>query len=164
MTFQHLLLIGATLLCGVTTGFVFAFAAVVMPGIRNLPDRDFLRSFQVMDRVIQNNNPWFVTVWVRSVLLLIAACVVNVPQLSGWPRPLLLAALAVYLLAVQLPTGVVNVPLNNQLQKLELDRLNGEALADARDAFEPRWVFWNAFRTIAGIVATTMLLIVSQAS
>jgi uncharacterized membrane protein len=34
-------------------GFLFAFAAVIMPGIRSLGDRAFIRAFQVIDRVIQ---------------------------------------------------------------------------------------------------------------
>ena len=53
-------LIVATLLCSLVAGFVFAFAVVVMPGIKGLPDREFIRAFQVMDGVIQNNQPMFV--------------------------------------------------------------------------------------------------------
>ena len=44
-------LIVATFLCTLVAGFVFAFAVVVMPGIRTLGDGEFLRAFQVMDRV-----------------------------------------------------------------------------------------------------------------
>lgn len=49
----------ATLLCSLVAGFLFSFAIVVMPGISDLNDREFLRAFQVMDRVIQNNQPVF---------------------------------------------------------------------------------------------------------
>ena len=49
-------------------GVVFAFAVVVMPGIRTLPDADFLRAFQVIDRVIQDNQPLFLLVWVGSIV------------------------------------------------------------------------------------------------
>lgn len=153
-----LLLIAAALLCGLTTGFVFAFTVVVMPGTRTLPDRDFLQAFKAMDRVIQNNDPLFVLVWAGSVVLLIAAAFFNVPVLDGLPRLLLLGAVAVYLLGVQLPTFVVNVPLNNRLQATELHTLNAAALRQTRASFEPRWVRWNAFRTVAGALATAMLL------
>ena len=44
-----------------------------MPGIRSLDEGGFIRTFQVSDRVIQNNRPLFVFVWVGSVLTLIAA-------------------------------------------------------------------------------------------
>jgi uncharacterized membrane protein len=50
-------LILATSLCSLVAGFLFAFAIVVMPGIRSLNDREFIRAFQVMDGVIQNNHP-----------------------------------------------------------------------------------------------------------
>ena len=64
----HVSLILATFLCSLVAGFLFAFAIVAMPGIRNLNDRDFIRAFQVMDRVIQNNQPIFMLVWAGSVL------------------------------------------------------------------------------------------------
>ncbi|MEM9998413.1 MAG: DUF1772 domain-containing protein [Bacteroidota bacterium] len=164
MTFPTLLLLAATLLVGVTTGLVFAFTVVVMPGLRTLGDRDFLRAFQAMDRIIQDNDPRFLLVWAGSVVLLIAAAVVHVPALSGVPRALLLGAVALYLLGVQLPTGLVNVPLNNQLQAQNLDAFDSTELAAARTRFEARWVFWNAFRTICGLVTTGLLLTVLQAT
>ena len=71
---------------------------------------------------------------------------------------LLIGAVAVYLLGVQLPTFVVNVPLNNQLQATELDTLDAAGLQQARAAFEPRWVYWNAFRTVCGLLTTVLLL------
>ncbi len=53
----------STLLCSLVAGFVFAFTIVIMPGIKSLSDHDFLQAFNVMDRVIQNNQPIFVLVW-----------------------------------------------------------------------------------------------------
>ena len=66
-------LILATFLCSLVAGFLFAFAVVVMPGIGSLNDRDFLRAFQVMDHVIQNNQPIFMLVWVGSVVSLVTS-------------------------------------------------------------------------------------------
>ena len=59
MEIFQLVLIVATFLCSLVAGFVFAFAVVVMPGIATLGDGEFLRAFQTMDRVIQNNQPLF---------------------------------------------------------------------------------------------------------
>ena len=159
MPLSHLLLIAATLLCALTAGLVFAFTVVVMPGIRALPDRDFLRAFQVMDRVIQQNDPRFLVVWVGSVVTLLAALLLSFGTLDGALRLVLIGAAAVYLLCVQLPTAVVNVPLNNRLQALDLDSLDAAALRAERDAFEGRWVYWNAVRTAFACVSTTALLI-----
>ncbi len=55
-------LILATFLCSLVAGFLFAFAVVAMPGIKRLNDGEFIRAFQVMDGVIQNNQPIFLLV------------------------------------------------------------------------------------------------------
>ena len=63
MDFLRLGLSVSTLLCALVAGLVLAFAIVVMPGIRHLNDHDYLQAFKVMDRVIQNNHPVFMVVW-----------------------------------------------------------------------------------------------------
>ncbi len=158
MPIHTLVLLIAILLCGLTTGLVFAFAVVVMPGIRTLPDREFLSAFKAMDRVIQNNNPLFLLVWVGAVVLLIAAGVMNFAVLSGIDRFLLIAAIGLYLGGVQLPTFVANVPLNNWLQSIELAALDASEIQQTRATFETRWNYWNAFRTVFGALATGLLL------
>ena len=70
-----LLLILATLLCALVAGLLFAFAVVTMPGIRRLSDREFIRAFQVMDDVIQKNQPIFMLVWLGSAALMLVATV-----------------------------------------------------------------------------------------
>src|SRR5882724_7924314 len=119
MLFQSALLVAAVL-CALVAGFLFAFAAVVMPGLRSLDDPSFIRSFQVVDRVVQNNQPLFGLVWVGSVLAVVVAAVIGVWALSGVDRLLMIVGALVYLLGVQLPTVVVNLPLNNQLQRLDV--------------------------------------------
>jgi hypothetical protein len=49
----------ATLLCSLLAGFLFAFASVVMPGLRRLDDAAFIRALQVIDRVIRACCPRF---------------------------------------------------------------------------------------------------------
>jgi uncharacterized membrane protein len=107
--FQAVLIL-STFLCSLVAGFLFAFSVVVMPGIKSLNDRAFIRAFQVMDRVIQNNQPIFMLVWVGSVVVLIASDVLGVGQLDGINRFLLLFTALAYLLGIQLPTITINVP------------------------------------------------------
>ena len=101
----QLTLIVATFLCSLVAGFLFAFAVVVMPGIGNLGDGEFLRAFQVMDRVIQNNQPVFLLVWMGSVVALLASAALGFGQLDGTGRLLMIVAVLVFLLGVQLPTA-----------------------------------------------------------
>jgi uncharacterized membrane protein len=104
VTLFDAVLVLATFLCSLVAGFLFAFAAVVMPGIGRLDDGGFIRAFQVIDRVIQGNQSLFVLVWVGSVLALLAAAVSALWALSGADRLLIIAVVLVYLLGVQLPT------------------------------------------------------------
>lgn len=159
MTLFHALLLSAALLCSLVAGFLFAFAAVVMPGIKRLDDGAFIRGFQVIDGVIQKGQPLFQLVWIGSVLLLLAATGMGIWRLSGLDRLIILAAAASYVLAVQLPTIAVNIPLNNKLQALDSGALSAASAKGARDEFEARWNRWNAFRTTVAIVVSVLLLV-----
>jgi len=152
-------LILATILCSLVAGFLFAFAVVVMPGIRSLNDREFIRAFQVMDRVIQNNQPIFMLVWVGSVVVLITSVVLGIGQLDGGGRLLIIFATIAYLLGVQLPTITVNIPLNNKLQTLDVDTINEAEQKAARENFETRWNRWNSIRAVLSSLASALLIV-----
>ena len=152
-------LILATLLCSLVAGLLFVFAVVVMPGIGSLNDREFIRAFQVIDGVIQNNQPAFVFVWLGSVVALVTSAVLGIGQLDGVGRLLIILATLTYLLGVQLPTFTINVPLNNKLQTLEVDELDETTQKAARKDFEPRWNLWNSIRAALASVASALLMI-----
>ena len=159
MTIFHAVLVLAAFLCALVAGLLFAFAVVVMPGIRSLDDGGYIRAFQAIDRVIQNSQPLFVIVWVGSVLAVIAAAVLGMWALSGADRFLIIGAALLYLLCVQLPTVTINVPMNNELQKLDPDSMNDTTRKRAREAFEPRWNRWNAIRTVCASVTSIVLML-----
>ena len=152
-------LVLSTLLCTLVAGFVFAFASVIMQGIRRLSDRDFLRAFQEMDHVIQRNQPFFMLVWLGSVASLLVGLLLGSWHLEGIDRLLLVAAAAIYLLGVQLPTAAINVPLNNRLQELDLDSLGESEIGEARVLFEARWIKWNLIRTILAVSTAALLML-----
>ncbi|MET0067477.1 MAG: anthrone oxygenase family protein [Candidatus Thiodiazotropha sp.] len=151
----------ATFLCSLVAGFLFAFAVVVMAGLRSLDDRAFVRAFQVMDRVIQNNQPIFVAVWAGSVIALIAAALFGFRQLQGGEWWLLFGTVLTYLLGVQLTTFTINVPLNNRLQSLDVDALDDARLQQERTGFEGRWVRWNLSRTVWSSLVSLSLILLS---
>lgn len=155
----HATLTVATLLCSLVAGLLFAFAVVVMPGIRALDDDAFLRAFQKMDGVIQRNQSLFVLVWAGSVPLVIAAAGLGVASAAGPARWATVAAAAIYVLGVQLPTIAVNIPLNNRLQAIDVASLSADERRVARLRFEPRWNRWNVARTVLAVVATVLLLL-----
>lgn len=152
-------LLSATLLCVLVAGFILLFAIVVMPGIGQLPDREFLRSFQVIDGVIQNNQPLFLIVWIGSALTLTTTAFLSFWVLEGKSFLMVVCAAVVYLTCVQLPTVVVNIPLNNQVQSLNLNATEEATCLKARESFETRWNRWNTIRTIFALLVSVMLLI-----
>ena len=159
MDLLQITLILSTLLCSLVAGFVFAFAIVVMPGIKSVNDYDFLRAFKVMDRVIQNNQPIFNLVWLGSIVVLLTSALLGISQLDGVDRLLIIIAFATYLFGVQLPTITINVPLNNQVQKQDLDSMTELALREARMNFESRWIQWNSIRTFFASLTSVLLII-----
>lgn len=152
-------LIAATFLCSLVAGIVLCFSLIVMPGTGTLDDRSFLQSFKVMDKIIQDNHPVFMLVWVGSIFAVLSVLVIGTYHLTGSNFYLLLAASLLYLLGVQLPTVRFNIPLNNELQKYDLDSLNMEEVSDIRTKFEASWNRWNRFRTIISVISVLFFLI-----
>lgn len=151
-------LILAAFLSSLVAGLLFVFAIVIMPGIKNLNDGEFIRAFQVMDGVIQNNQPLFVLVWVGSAVTLVTSVVFGIGQLDGVGRLLIILATLAYILGVQLPTVTINVPLNNKLQTLDVDAMNDTTQKTARKAFEPRWNRWNSIRAAIASLVSVLLI------
>lgn len=149
----------SALLCSLVAGLVLTFAIVVMPGIKTMGDLDFLKSFKAMDRVIQNNQPIFMLVWLGSALVLLASTVLGIGRLAGLDRVLLVVACAIYIFGVQVPTVAINVPLNNHLQSQDLDSMTEPELRATIEKFESRWLQWNSIRTVIAILTTVLLLV-----
>lgn len=144
----ELVLLAAALLCALVAGFLFAFAVVVMPGIGKLDDEGFLRAFQLIDGVIQRGQPLFGLVWVGSVVAVAVAAFWGLWALAGLDRVMVVLAAIVYFAGVQVPTVIVNIPLNNRVQR-------GEA---TRAEFEPRWNRWNVLRAACASLSALLLL------
>ena len=155
----HLTLLVSIIFCSLVAGLLFGFAIVVMPGIANLSDKEYLLAFKYMDGVIQNNQPLFVLVWAGSILSVILTLVLGILNLDDEKLYLLIGAASVYLIGVQLPTFRFNIPLNNELQNLDIEDLEETQAKTSRTKFETSWNRWNRIRTINGIVAVSMFLL-----
>lgn len=152
-------LIVSTLLCALVTGFIFTYAVVVMPGFAKLDDRDFIRAFQVTDGVIQNNQPLFMLAWVGSIVSVFATMILGFIEHHGIERWTVIAIGFVYLLGVQGITIRVHLPLNNRLQRLEIDEMDPESLSKERNKFETRWNYFNNIRTLIAFAVSFSLML-----
>ena len=152
-------LVFSILSCNLVGGFIFTYAIVVMPGLSSLNDKDFLRAFQVTDAVIQNNQPLFMFTWVGSIVAMLTTILVSLVSFGLSETWLILLISFVYLLGVQGITVAVHIPLNNHIQKIKMEELNDETLADERLKFETKWNFFNYIRTSLAISVSVLLLI-----
>ena len=145
--------------CSLVGGFIFTYAIVVMPGLSKLNDKDFLRAFQVTDAVIQNKQPLFMFTWIGSIVAMLTTILVSLVSV-GLPETWLILLIGVaYLLVVQGITIAIHTPLNNNIQKVKIEELNDETLANERLKFETRWNFFNYIRTSIAISVSVLMLI-----
>ncbi len=152
-------LIFSILSCSLVGGFIFTYAIVVMPGLSNLNDKDFIRAFQVTDAVIQNNQPFFMFTWIGSIVAILTTILVSLVSV-GLSETWLITLIGVaYLLGVQGITVAIHIPLNNHIHKIKIEELNDETLADERLKFETKWNFYNYIRTSIAISVSLLLLL-----
>ena len=152
-------LISSITLCSLVSGFIFTYAIVVMPGLSNLADKEFIRAFQVTDAVIQNNQPIFMFTWIGSIVSLLITILTSVVGFELSETWLVVLFSVIYLLGVHGITIAIHIPLNNHIQKVEIEELNDEAITDERVKFERKWNFFNNIRTSISISVSLLLLI-----
>ena len=152
-------LISSITLCSLVSGFIFTYAIVVMPGLSNLADKEFIRAFQVTDAVIQNNQPIFMFTWIGSIVSLLITILTSVVGFELSETWLVVLFSVIYLLGVHVITIAIHIPLNNHIQKVEIEELNDEAITDERVKFERKWNFFNNIRTSISISVSLLLLI-----
>ena len=159
MAFLDISLIFAILLCSLVGGFIFTYSIVVMPGLSNLNNKDFLRAFQVTDAVIQNNQPLFMFTWIGSIVAILTTIVASLLTVGLSESWIIILVGAAYLVGVQGITVAIHIPLNNHIQKLNIEELNDKTLADERLKFETKWNFFNYIRTSIAISVSVLMLI-----
>ena len=143
-------LIVSALSCGLVTGFILTYAILVMPGLSKLTDRDFLRAFQVTDEIIQNNQPLFMLIWVGSIISVISTIFTSMVYVGFPQASSTLLVCIIYLVGVQGVTITIHIPLNNHVQKLQVDQLDDQGGNQERSMFEARWNKFNYIRSSIG--------------
>jgi uncharacterized membrane protein len=96
-------------------------------------------------------------IWGGSMAAAALAVALSVQQSEGLARILVVVAGLTYFVGVQLPTFIVNVPLNNELQALDPQAMTSAEWGVAREKFEGRWNRSNRFRTCAAIFVSVVL-------
>ena len=153
-------LVFAVLTCSLVTGFIFTYAVVVMPGFSKLDDKEFLRAFQVTDGVIQNNQPLFMLTWVGSIISVLSVMAISILSLGVSDAWIIFVVGLIYLLGVQGITISIHLPLNNHIQKIDINDMNNQSLNEERTNFEMRWNYFNKIRTFIAFAASLSFLLI----
>lgn len=140
-------LVAATVATGLVAGLFYAFSCSVMPGLARTDDRTFVDAMQRINVAILNG--WFALGFGGALVLTVLATALHLGGDQRSVLPWVIAALVLYV-ATLVITGVVNVPLNNELEAAgPRDRIADAAeLAAVRLHFEARWVRWNIVRAL----------------
>jgi len=131
-----------------------------MPGFSKLNDKDFIRAFQVTDNVIQNNQPLFMLIWIGSILSVISTIAFSIFNINADYSILIMSTGFFYLIGVQGLTISIHIPLNNKIQKIDVDKEDELKLNEVRKEFEIKWNYYNRIRTVVAFNVTTLLMLI----
>ena len=134
-----------------------------MPGFSKLEDKEFLRAFQVTDGVIQNNQPLFMLTWVGSIISVLSVMAISILSLGVSDAWIIFVVGLIYLLGVQGITISIHLPLNNHIQKIDINDMNNQSLNEVRTNFEMRWNYFNNIRTFIAFSASLSFLLILMA-
>ena len=141
----------STVAVGLMSGIYWAFTTAVMPGLRDRDDRSFIVTMQSINRRIL--NPWFLTIFMGSLLLPIATAIAlfldNDNDARWWGIAGAIAAAVPFAITIG-----GNVPLNNALDAATPN----DDQAATRRAFEGPWTRLNLWRTITATAALAVLI------
>lgn len=141
----------STVAVGLMSGIYWAFTTAVMPGLRDRDDRSFIVTMQSINRRIL--NPWFLTIFMGSLLLPIATAIALFIDDDNDARWWGIAGA----IAAAVPFAITiggNVPLNNTLDAATPN----DDQAATRRAFEGPWTRLNLWRTITATAALAVLI------
>ncbi|MEL6652312.1 MAG: DUF1772 domain-containing protein [Bacteroidota bacterium] len=157
---KSLTLYGAITLTGLSAGLFYAWAVSVIPGTLKVTDSTYLQTMQAINRAIL--NPAFYLSFFGSLILLGLATVYQFRM--GTPFWLLLVATVLYLVGTFGVTAFGNVPLNDQLDILNLAELSSDKLQVFRQHYEIKWNRLHMIRTICSVVSFLLALLTAFTS
>ena len=148
------LVLGATVACGLSAGVFLAFSSFVMPAIGRLDPGVRVAAMQsINERAV---TPAFMVVLLGGAALCVAVLAGALRTWDPGTSPWRTAGAAVFLVGVVGLTVIRHVPLNDALATAD------PAAPDAAArwaAYAGAWIPLNHVRTVAGTVATSLLVV-----
>lgn len=151
------LFVTTVLLTGLVAGLFYSFACGVNLGLGRLSDLEYLKAMKSINREIL--NPWFFTGFFGALATLVGCAWFSHEYFGKRAFLLVMGALVLYTFGVMVVTILGNVPLNEALDKLDLNKINPEQLRVQRRLFEGPWNGLNTIRTIASFGAFVLMIL-----
>ncbi len=142
------------ILTGLSAGFFYSWQVSVIQGTLKVSDAHYLFTMQSINKEIL--NPAFFLVFFGSLIAMIISSFMTFG--SGSTFWLVLAALAVYFLGTFVVTAAGNVPLNDQLEALNLRQLSAAQMAEFRTMYELKWNRLHFIRTAFSVISFILIL------
>ncbi|MDG1434817.1 MAG: DUF1772 domain-containing protein [Saprospiraceae bacterium] len=157
MKTETIILATAILLTGLMAGIFFTWSNAVKPGIGKLSDLEYLRALQSMNRVILNKA--FIGIFLGAVIAVALVPIFHFklsPDNIFW---ILILALVTYWIGVFGITVFGNIPLNEILDKINLESIALEEIKALRTSTEVKWNNLNLIRSISSGITFALLII-----
>ena len=152
--FLFILLILAVCM-SLTSGLLFSFSIAVSPGLKNLPDAEYIKAMKSINREIQNAI-FFLSFFGPLILFPLSIYMFYAKSsING----LLIAGGIFYFIGILAITMFINVPLNEKLESFDLLNSSSKEISQMRTVFERPWTFWHNIRTVSGIASLVFTLI-----
>ncbi|BAO76544.1 DUF1772 domain-containing protein [Winogradskyella sp. PG-2] len=152
---KTIILFITVLLNALSTGFFFAWSVSVILGTKKVGHLEYLETMQNINREIL--NPLFFIVFFGSLIALSTTTYLQFNNKTVFV--LVLASTIIFLIGTFGVTAFGNVPLNNELEALNITKLNLIELKDFRIYYESAWNHYHGIRTISSMVSFILLLI-----
>ena len=157
MKYETIILALAILLTGLMAGIFFTWSNAVKPGIGKLSDIEYLRALQSMNRVILNNAFKIIFLGAIIVVALVPVFYFNLyPKNIFW---LFVFTLVIYWIGVFGVTVSGNIPLNEILDKTNLESITSEEIKTLRKSIEVKWNNFNLIRCISSAISFLILIV-----
>ncbi|MEC6748581.1 anthrone oxygenase family protein [Marinilactibacillus sp. XAAS-LB27] len=136
---------------GLVAGMFFAFSNFIMKAFSKVSHSNGMTAMQEINKTVL--NPWFFLFFLgtalSSVVLMILYFFTSLVTVWG------LIGATCYFFGCFMVTGIRNVPLNNELAKVNTEDKESKVWRH----FLKTWTTWNHVRTLASLVAMILFLI-----
>lgn len=157
ISIKLVILIVATLLTGLSAGLCFTWSNAVTTGLSRLDDISYLAAFQQMNRTIL--NPTFFVVFLGPVFAIAGSVFLHRNSVTPvlW---MMIAAAILYFVGVGLVTVLGNIPINEVLNKTDLNAIDSVDAKALRMRFEHDWVRLHRIRTYTSSISFLLLILI----